>query len=266
MHPQPLGRPGRRRRAAGHGPRARRARVRRGSATPAARRRRPGCTSRGSPADALLDGAARRSSAPSTCDRRPRPASGTPAASRRRTCCAPGRATPTDAPDVVVRPGDHDEVRGAGRPARRAPRRASCPFGGGTSVVGGLRRRGARGSPASSRSTCAGSTALVAVDPVSRTATLEPGLRGPRAEALLAEHGLTLGHFPQSFEYASIGGFAATRSSGQASAGYGRFDDLVRRADRGHPDRRADPRPRAAPTPPAPTCASWSSAPRAPSA
>ncbi len=48
------------------------------------------------------------------------------------------------------------------------------------------------------------------------TATLEPGLRGPEAEALLAEHGLTLGHFPQSFEYASIGGFAATRSSGQS--------------------------------------------------
>ena len=59
------------------------------------------------------------------------------------------------------------------------------------------------------------------------TATFEPGVRGPEAEALLAEHGLTLGHFPQSFEYASIGGFAATRSSGQSSAGYGRFDALV---------------------------------------
>ena len=68
---------------------------------------------------------------------------------------------------------------------------------------------------------------LLAVDQVSMTATLEPGLRGPEAEALLAEHGLTLGHYPQSFEYASIGGFAATRSSGQSSAGYGRFDALV---------------------------------------
>jgi len=44
---------------------------------------------------------------------------------------------------------------------------------------------------------------------------------------MLAEHGLTIGHFPQSFEYASIGGFAVTRSSGQSSAGYGRFDSLV---------------------------------------
>lgn len=59
------------------------------------------------------------------------------------------------------------------------------------------------------------------------TAVLEPGLRGPQAEALLAAEGVTLGHFPQSFEYASIGGFAVTRSSGQSSAGYGRFDSLV---------------------------------------
>jgi alkyldihydroxyacetonephosphate synthase len=65
------------------------------------------------------------------------------------------------------------------------------------------------------------------VDTRSRTAVLEAGLLGPQAEALLGEHGLTLGHFPQSFEYASIGGFAATRSSGQASSGYGRFDSLV---------------------------------------
>ena len=42
-----------------------------------------------------------------------------------------------------------------------------------------------------------------------------------------AREGLTLGHFPQSFEYATIGGFAATRSAGQASSGYGRFDSLV---------------------------------------
>jgi alkyldihydroxyacetonephosphate synthase len=51
---------------------------------------------------------------------------------------------------------------------------------------------------------------------------------GPAAERLLGEHGFSLGHFPQSFEYATIGGFAATRSSGQDSAGYGRFDDMVR--------------------------------------
>jgi alkyldihydroxyacetonephosphate synthase len=105
-------------------------------------------------------------------------------------------------------------------------RLAVVPFGGGTSVVGGLvaRREGYAGVISVD---LARLDRLLAVDPVSMTATLEPGLRGPEAEALLAEHGLTLGHFPQSFEYASIGGFAATRSSGQSSAGYGRFDALV---------------------------------------
>ena len=59
------------------------------------------------------------------------------------------------------------------------------------------------------------------------TATLGPGLRGPEAERALGARGFTVGHFPQSFEYATIGGFAATRSAGQASSGYGRFDELV---------------------------------------
>jgi alkyldihydroxyacetonephosphate synthase len=51
---------------------------------------------------------------------------------------------------------------------------------------------------------------------------------GPEAERLLGERGFSLGHFPQSFQFATIGGFAATRSSGQDSAGYGRFNDMVR--------------------------------------
>jgi len=103
---------------------------------------------------------------------------------------------------------------------------ALVPFGGGTSVVGGLvaRREGFAGVVSLDLLRL---DKLLAVDTDSMTATLEPGLRGPAAEALLAEHGLTLGHFPQSFEYASIGGFAVTRSSGQSSAGYGRFDSLV---------------------------------------
>jgi alkyldihydroxyacetonephosphate synthase len=67
----------------------------------------------------------------------------------------------------------------------------------------------------------------VEVDAWSLTARLGAGLRGPEAEAELAQHGVVLGHYPQSFEYATIGGFAATRSAGQASSGYGRFDSLV---------------------------------------
>jgi alkyldihydroxyacetonephosphate synthase len=130
-----------------------------------------------------------------------------------------------DAPDAVVRPGDHDEVQAVLDVAGRH-RLAVVPFGGGTSVVGGLvaRREGYAGVLSLD---LVRMNRLLAVDPTSMTATLEPGLRGPDAEALLAEHGLTLGHFPQSFEFATIGGFAATRSSGQSSAGYGRFDALV---------------------------------------
>src|SRR6478672_3195439 len=130
-----------------------------------------------------------------------------------------------DAPDAVVRPGGHEEVAAVLAFAVEH-HLAVVPFGGGTSVTGGLaaRREGYAGLVSLD---LVRMKRLLAVDPVSMTATLEPGLRGPEAEALLAEHGLTLGHYPQSFEYASIGGFAATRSSGQSSAGYGRFDALV---------------------------------------
>ena len=130
-----------------------------------------------------------------------------------------------DAPDAVALPGGHEEVAAVVSWCSEH-RVALVPFGGGTSVVGGLvaRRDGYAGVVALDLRRL---DRLVEVDPVSGTAVLEAGLLGPRAEALLAEHGLTLGHFPQSFEYASIGGFAATRSSGQASSGYGRFDQLV---------------------------------------
>ena len=131
----------------------------------------------------------------------------------------------TDAPDAVVRPDGPDEV-GAVLAWATEHRVAVVPFGGGTSVTGGLaaRRDGFAGVVSLD---LVRMKRLLAVDEVSMTATLEPGLRGPEAEALLAEHGLTLGHYPQSFEHASIGGFAATRSSGQSSAGYGRFDAMV---------------------------------------
>ncbi len=79
-----------------------------------------------------------------------------------------------------------------------------------------------------SRWTCADSTQLHSLDEVSGEAELGAGVTGPEAERLLGERGFSLGHFPQSFQFATIGGFAATRSSGQDSAGYGRFDDMVR--------------------------------------
>ncbi|HEU4976122.1 MAG TPA: FAD-binding oxidoreductase [Baekduia sp.] len=130
-------------------------------------------------------------------------------------------------PDAVVLPASAGEVR-AVLQACTAHRVAVVPFGGGTSVVGGV---------APERGPFSAVVALdlrrldrlVELDDVSWTATLEAGLTGPRAEELLAERGFALGHVPQSFERATIGGFAATRSAGQLSTGWGRFDALVER-------------------------------------
>jgi alkyldihydroxyacetonephosphate synthase len=130
-----------------------------------------------------------------------------------------------DAPDAVLSPATHEEVL-AVLACCSQRRLAVVPFGGGTSVVGGLqpRREGLDGVVCVDLGRMA---ALLDLDEESRTATMQPGLRGPEAEALLAARGYTIGHHPQSYMFASLGGFAAARSSGQASAGYGRFDENV---------------------------------------
>jgi alkyldihydroxyacetonephosphate synthase len=128
-------------------------------------------------------------------------------------------------PDLVVTPGCHEEVLEVLRVCSEESI-AVVPFGGGTSVVGGL-EPDVTGFAGLLALDLRRMDRLLELDDESRVAVLEPGLRGPQAENLLAERGYTLGHFPQSFEYASLGGFAATRSSGQASAGYGRFDEMV---------------------------------------
>jgi alkyldihydroxyacetonephosphate synthase len=130
-----------------------------------------------------------------------------------------------DAPDAVLRPADADEILAILTLCTRDAV-AVVPFGGGTSVVGGLsaHRDGYAGVVALDLTRM---KRLLHLDEQSQTAELEAGLLGPEAEALLGGHGFMLGHVPQSFEYASIGGFAATRSSGQASSGYGRFDAMV---------------------------------------
>jgi alkyldihydroxyacetonephosphate synthase len=131
-----------------------------------------------------------------------------------------------DAPDAVVLPGTDDEVAAILRYCSQHGI-AVVPFGGGTSVVGGLDPiRGEFGAAVSLD--LRRFDQLHAFDAVSGEAEFGAGVTGPRAEQLLAEHGFSLGHFPQSFEFASLGGYAATRSSGQDSAGYGRFDDMIR--------------------------------------
>jgi alkyldihydroxyacetonephosphate synthase len=128
-------------------------------------------------------------------------------------------------PDVVITPGSHQEVLAVLEVCSRW-HLAVVPFGGGTSVVGGI-------APITGRNRAVVSLdlrrmdSLSDVDTESLTVWAEPGLRGPELEQLLAQHGLTLGHHPQSWEHATLGGYAATRSAGQTSSGYGRFDDLV---------------------------------------
>jgi alkyldihydroxyacetonephosphate synthase len=128
------------------------------------------------------------------------------------------------APDAVVMPADATVLRRV-LDVCAAEGIAIVPFGGGTSVVGGVEPL--RGTHSRLISLDLGALRDVEVEQRSLTARLGAGLRGPEVEAALARHGLTLGHFPQSFEYATLGGFAATRSAGQASSGYGRFDALV---------------------------------------
>jgi len=128
------------------------------------------------------------------------------------------------APDAVLLPTDADRLQRILH-ACHGKRVAVVPFGGGTSVVGGIEPL--RGSHERLVSLDLSRLRGVSVDRRSLTATLGAGLRGREAEAELARHGVVLGHYPQSFEYATIGGFAATRSAGQASSGYGRFDSLV---------------------------------------
>jgi alkyldihydroxyacetonephosphate synthase len=128
------------------------------------------------------------------------------------------------APDAVLLPADGETVRRV-LEVCAAEGIAVVPFGGGTSVVGGI--ESLRGSHPRLVSLDLARLRGVEVDRRSLTARLGSGLRGPEAEAALNARDVILGHYPQSFEYATIGGFAATRSAGQASSGYGRFDELV---------------------------------------
>ena len=131
----------------------------------------------------------------------------------------------SDAPDAVVLPGTTDET---------AALLTACselgvvvvPFGGGTSVVGGLAGVDPDDRPSVALD-LARMSSVQALDIPSSLVTVGPGMRGPALEEELARDGLTLGHLPQSWEFATLGGYAATRSAGQSSTGVGRFDDLV---------------------------------------
>ena len=132
---------------------------------------------------------------------------------------------PGDVPDAVVQPADQASLREVLSYCSEHAI-AVTPFGGGTSVVGGLAtvREGFSGAISVDLTNLSGLTSL---DAESGLATFAGGTRGPAAEQLLSDHQLTIGHFPQSFEYGTVGGFVATRSAGQSSTGYGRIDKNV---------------------------------------
>jgi alkyldihydroxyacetonephosphate synthase len=132
---------------------------------------------------------------------------------------------PEGAPDAIVRPAGLEQLRAVlDRCARLSV--AVVPWGGGTSVVGGVAPL--RGEHAAVIALDMGAMAQVLeLDRSSRIVTVQAGIRAPALERALAASGFTLGHFPQSYEYVSLGGCAATRSAGQASSGYGRIEQLV---------------------------------------
>jgi alkyldihydroxyacetonephosphate synthase len=127
-------------------------------------------------------------------------------------------------PDAVVYPIDQGQV--VSLLAWAADRDVTViPFGGGSTVLGGVEPP--PGSSPVITLDMARLDRVLAVDPVSRTARIQAGATGPEVEAQLNEHGFTLGHLPQSFEFSTLGGWIATRSAGQTSIGYGKIEAMT---------------------------------------
>jgi alkyldihydroxyacetonephosphate synthase len=133
---------------------------------------------------------------------------------------------PEGAPDAVLHPRDRAQVRGLLEVCARHAL-AVVPFGGGTSVVGGVSPLRGESHSAVVALDLGALRGILELDRESLTVRVAAGMRAPALERELGGLGLTLGHFPQSFEYVSLGGCAATRSAGQASTGYGRFEEMV---------------------------------------
>ena len=126
-------------------------------------------------------------------------------------------------PDVVAHPTDEADVERVLAWCEEAGATA-IPFGGGTSVVGGVEPPGDRPSVTIDLRAL---DRVLEVDRTSRAARIQAGAEGPRLEEQLREHELTLRHFPQSFEYSTLGGWIATRAGGHFATLYTHIDDFV---------------------------------------
>jgi alkyldihydroxyacetonephosphate synthase len=126
-------------------------------------------------------------------------------------------------PDGVAFPTDDGEIRSLLEFTSRNNIHV-IPYGGGTSVVGHINPQAGE-APVLTLS-MARMNKLIHLDEINQVATYQSGVTGPQIENSLNQNGYTLGHFPQSFEYSTLGGWIATRSSGQQSYFYGRIEDL----------------------------------------
>ncbi len=130
------------------------------------------------------------------------------------------------APDLVATPRDEREVAEILDWAS-AGRIAVIPFGGGTSVVGGVEGAVGDGYRGVVSLDVRALDRVLEVDPISRAARIQAGARGPGLEAQLRGHGFSLRHYPQSFEFSTLGGWIATRAGGHFATLYTHIDDLV---------------------------------------
>jgi alkyldihydroxyacetonephosphate synthase len=130
------------------------------------------------------------------------------------------------APDVVALPRSEEDVT---RVLEWASREnvAVVPFGGGTSVTGGVEPDVGRHYRGSLSLDVRALGAVLEVDPLSRAARIQAGATGPAIDSGLAAHGFTLRHYPQSFELSTLGGWIATRAAGHFATATTRIDDLV---------------------------------------
>src|SRR5271165_893970 len=131
-----------------------------------------------------------------------------------------------NAPDLVAVPANESEIAAVLDWASSA-KVAVIPFGGGSSVVGGVEPAVGDSYSGAVSLDLRALNRVIEVDPASRAARIQAGIRGPAIEAALKPHGFAIRHYPQSFEHSTLGGWIATRSGGHFATLTTHIDDFV---------------------------------------